>query len=286
MEDDLVIKAMSTERKTSGRRRLTAPSESDIPLNSLNIGSYESSEQEKKRQEAMRIAARNREEAAARKQDMGDSLEKAPRLRPRRLTNEEQDADMYGNGYGQQGRASSRPRGGRDREADQRAFEDSDNKLMSIGGSGSERGQRRQAAATIQQLNYDEQMRIQANIPRRDRDADMRAFEEAAYKHIGGGTGGGSGSGGGRRVSGGAQSSLQTGGQSKSSAQSQYVSQLQADAAYKEVSGLSTRNVTFYHTIYIIFIYQYAASEEFRYRQSSGEQQSYNSGRSRMYGER
>ena len=141
---------------------------------------------------------------------------------------------MYGNGYGQQGRASSRPRGGRDRESDQRTFEDSDNKLMSIGGGGSERGQRRQAAVSIQQLNYEEQMRMQANVPRRDRDAEMRVFEEAAYKHIGGGTGG-SASGSSRRASGGASSGLHGGGQSKSAAQAQYVAQLQADAAYKEV---------------------------------------------------
>ena len=131
---------------------------------------------------------------------------------------------------------------------------------------------------------------MQANVPRRDRDAEMRVFEEAAYKHIGGGTGG-SASGSSRRASGGASSGLHGGGQSKSAAQAQYVAQLQADAAYKEVCKPFYNRTFALETISTFFL-QYAASEELRHRQASGEQPSYGRDRSgrtseqRMFGER
>ena len=230
------MKAASKERKYSGRRRTASPSQAETPLNSLNIGSYESSLQEEKRREAMRIAARNREEAYARMQENGDSLERAPRLRPRRVD------DDSNNPYsqpppGENGRSNSRPPRQRDREADQRAFEDSDNKLLSIGGRGA--GDQRRQAADIQQRNYDEaQLRAHANLPRRDREAETRAFEEAEYKHIGGLQGGSSAAAVGRRSASTGRTGLGGGGsarelqQSKAAAQAQYVAQLQADAAY------------------------------------------------------
>jgi len=197
---------------------LTSQAQAGSPNNSLNIGSFENFQQDERRQEAIRIAERNREDAYAR------SLEKDSLEKPRRGRQSAQRREVE-EGYGEQangGKSGSRPPRSRDRgpdrEADQLRFEQGDSKLLNMGQDGSERLQRRQLAADMQQLNRQEaQQRAQA-APRRDRDQDLRAIEEAEYKHIGS-------SGTGRSASSGRRG------------QTQYAAQLQADSVASQMGG-------------------------------------------------